>query len=132
MSEALQALIASYTAELEYYRIGGGETSLQRAYELGRQAITAGMGLLDMAAVHHQALLTILLGIPTLDGPGLYQALQRSQPAFCQRLIFLTGDTLSPETRAFLEQTGIPTVHKPFTLDEVREVVQRVAAARQW
>jgi FixJ family two-component response regulator len=61
--------------------------------------------------------------MPELDGPGLYRELQRRQPQLLQRLILLTGDTLSPATREFLEQTDIPRLTKPFTAAEVRRVV---------
>ena len=40
-------------------------------------------------------------------------------------MIFLTGDTLSPGTREFLENTGAPCLSKPFALSDVREIVQR-------
>lgn len=40
---------------LEFIR-SRAESSLVRAYELGRQAIAAGMGVLEVAAVHHEAM----------------------------------------------------------------------------
>jgi len=40
--------------------------------------------------------------MPELDGQGFYQALQNTNPERCRRVIFLTGDVLSPETEAFL------------------------------
>jgi hypothetical protein len=38
--------------------------------------------------------------MPELDGPGLYRALETRYPQLCQRFIFLTGDTLNPDTHA--------------------------------
>src|SRR4051812_40340706 len=35
---------------------GATEGALQRAYELGRQGIARGVGLLDLANMHHEAL----------------------------------------------------------------------------
>jgi PAS domain S-box-containing protein len=63
--------------------------------------------------------------MPELDGPGLYRALEERHPHLLQRIIFLTGDTLSPGTREFLEQTGVPCLSKPFALSDVRDIVQR-------
>jgi signal transduction histidine kinase len=37
-----------------------GESALRRAYEIGRQGIAQGVGLLELATVHHQALARIL------------------------------------------------------------------------
>jgi hypothetical protein len=42
------------------------------------------------------------------------------------RFVFITGDTLTPEVTEFLGQIGAPSLSKPFVLDEVRRVVQRV------
>src|SRR5713226_2498213 len=65
--------------------------------------------------------------MPELDGPQFYDQLERRHPTFLRRVAFLTGDTLSPETRAFLERTGVPTMAKPFTLEQVRQVLQQTA-----
>jgi CheY-like chemotaxis protein len=64
--------------------------------------------------------------MPELDGPSLYWELERRAPLLLRRMIFLTGDTLSPGTREFLETTGAPCLSKPFALNDVREIVQRV------
>ena len=62
-----------------------------------------------------------------LDGPRFYAQLERRHPEFLRRVAFVTGDTLSPETTAFLERTLVPTMAKPFTLEQVRQVLQQVA-----
>jgi CheY-like chemotaxis protein len=64
--------------------------------------------------------------MPELDGPGLYQALQHESPHYLSRVIFLTGDTLSPEARTFLEQVRVPRVSKPFRAAEVRQLIRQV------
>jgi PAS domain S-box-containing protein len=69
--------------------------------------------------------------MPELDGPGLYWEIERRDPHMLQRMIFLTGDTLSPGTRDFLEKTGVPCLSKPFALSDVREIVQHVLQAQQ-
>jgi len=42
------------------------------------------------------------------------------------RFVFLTGDVLGPETRAFLERTGALSVSKPFAVSDIRRVLQRL------
>jgi len=66
------------------------------------------------------------LRMPELDGPGFYQELQRRHPHLCTRVVFLTGDTLSPEALAFLEHTGVPQMTKPFTAAMIRQVIRRL------
>jgi CheY-like chemotaxis protein len=63
--------------------------------------------------------------MPELDGPGLYQELEYRYPHLLSRIIFLTGDTLSQETKAFLERVSVFRVSKPFTAAEIRRVVQQ-------
>jgi two-component system sensor histidine kinase UhpB len=45
---------------LRDYLGGSGEAALKSAYELGRRALSDGLGVLDMARLHHEALLRVL------------------------------------------------------------------------
>jgi CheY-like chemotaxis protein len=63
--------------------------------------------------------------MPELDGPGLYRELEQRNPDLLRRMIFLTGDTLSSETRLFLENVDMPYLSKPFRAADVRRVVQQ-------
>jgi signal transduction histidine kinase len=49
-----------YRYSLLGYAAGGGEPALGRAYELGRRALTGGKSLLEMASLHHQAVLALV------------------------------------------------------------------------
>ncbi len=53
LSRQLRGLL---TEHLEH----GGEKTLERAYELGRTALDAGIGLLEMTALHHEAMSALL------------------------------------------------------------------------
>lgn len=50
----------AYVRTLEQYLSGQGEKALGSAYEIGRSALTDGLGVLEMAAMHHVALTKIL------------------------------------------------------------------------
>ena len=52
----MEMLEDQYRAALRDSIAGMGESSLQQAYELGRRALTEGLGVLDMAAMYHKAL----------------------------------------------------------------------------
>jgi CheY-like chemotaxis protein len=67
--------------------------------------------------------------MPELDGSSLYRALEQ-YPELQQRFVFLTGDTVSRETLAFFEQTGVRWLTKPFRATEVRRIIQQVLPAR--
>ena len=63
--------------------------------------------------------------MPRLDGPGLYRALAELDPRLLRRFVFLTGDTLNPESWTFVRGTAAPCINKPFDFDEVRRVIGR-------
>jgi two-component system NtrC family sensor kinase len=90
------------------------------------ETATNGSVALDRLRAQQYDLILSDLRMPELDGPSFYRELERRHPHLLRRVVFLTGDTLSPETNAFLEQTGVPGLSKPFTLEEVRQVVQRL------
>jgi len=64
-----------------------------------------------------------------LDGEAFYAELERRFPALCRRFIFLTGDVLNSDRRAFLARIGAPFLTKPCDLDEVRRLIRRVVGA---
>lgn len=53
-----------YTSAVREYLAGTDETALDQAYELGRDALGAGSGLLEVAAVHQETLSSALAEHP--------------------------------------------------------------------
>ena len=49
-----------YRSALCEYAVRGGEAALRKAYELGRKAIDDGKSLMEIASLHHQALLLLV------------------------------------------------------------------------
>ena len=50
-----------YSSVLKSFLQGAGESALQRAYEIGRAALTAGVGVVELSRFHHAALENLLL-----------------------------------------------------------------------
>jgi CheY-like chemotaxis protein len=94
----------------------------------GHTVETATNGQEALALLHERGFDLILcdLRMPALDGQTLYGLLQRQLPALCQRMIFLTGDTLGVESQAFLQQCGQPWIPKPCSIDEIRTAMAQV------
>jgi two-component system, NarL family, sensor histidine kinase UhpB len=65
MTEPSPEFVARYTAALKEFLHERGEAALQQAYELGRAALTEGLGLLDIVMIYHRAMGRIL---PSADG----------------------------------------------------------------
>jgi signal transduction histidine kinase/ActR/RegA family two-component response regulator len=67
--------------------------------------------------------------MPHMDGPGLYAELQRGNSDMARRVIFITGDTISPETAEFLDGVAAPRLTKPFVLEDLVAAVRAVTGA---
>jgi len=61
---------------------------------------------------------------PGMDGIQLYQYLEQEHPELARRVIFTTGDVMSGYIAQFLEGTKRPFLPKPFTPDELRQVIR--------
>ncbi|MDI6783690.1 MAG: ATP-binding protein, partial [bacterium] len=77
-----------------------------------------------ISAVYDMVLCDIKM--PGLDGETLYRRVQQEKPEMVNRLAFMTGDLINPQTKQFLEQTRVPYLEKPFTLQMIREAMQRI------
>ena len=69
------------------------------------------------------------LKMPYLDGRAFYRALLRAGSPLQHRIVFITGDTLTPHTLEFLDSTGLPYVAKPFLVEELKLAVHRAFGA---
>jgi signal transduction histidine kinase/CheY-like chemotaxis protein len=67
--------------------------------------------------------------MPVMGGPDLYRHLSDEANPLARRVIFITGDTVAPETRKFLQGVDNAVLAKPFRLRDVRESV-RLALGR--
>ncbi len=62
MSLGVGKLEEAYSRALQEYCASGSEEALLRAYQMGRAAVDGGMGVLEMAALHQEALASNLMG----------------------------------------------------------------------
>jgi two-component system NtrC family sensor kinase len=66
--------------------------------------------------------------MPGLDGPGLYEELERRHPRLRQRVIFCTGEALAPDVQRRLDRLQAPVISKPFAMDDLRRALRSVLA----
>jgi CheY-like chemotaxis protein len=67
--------------------------------------------------------------MPGFSGQQVYEQLRRTNPQFCQRIIFITGDVINDQMRQFLENERRPCLSKPFTLSELHTTARDVFKA---
>ncbi len=73
---------------------------------------------------NHFDLLISDICMPEMDGPELHRRIRDKDESLARRMIFLTGDTVSPKSRTFLEATGNRWLSKPFNIADVENAVQ--------
>ena len=66
------------------------------------------------------------LRMPVMDGPALYDALQRELPSYLNRIIYVTGDTLSTHVQDFLGHHTVPVVEKPYRLKDIHHALDEL------
>jgi CheY-like chemotaxis protein len=62
---------------------------------------------------------------PRMSGMELFQRVIGEYPGAARKFIFTTGDILSNNVKEFLEKTGRPYLSKPFTPNNLRDIVQK-------
>ena len=65
------------------------------------------------------------LKMPGVGGQKFWERLETLDERLMSKVIFMTGDTVSHESRRFVAATGNPLIEKPFDLVGVLRVVQR-------
>jgi len=85
--------------------------------QAGYEVATAESGALALALLAEARFDAIVsdLRMPDMDGPGLWRAVVERHPLLAQRMLFVTGDTLSPDARDFLRTARCNALDKPFS-----------------
>jgi PAS domain S-box-containing protein len=98
---------------------------LERAgYEVAT-AESGAVALELLAAARFDAIVSDLR-MPDMDGAQLYREVQRRHPDLARRMLFVTGDTLSPDARRFLHAARCPSLDKPFAKADLLAGVARL------
>ena len=83
----------------------------------------SGLSALDMIKRRDYDVILSDIRMPNMDGPAFCRALSESHPQAMGGLAFVTGDTLSPQVKEFLETCERPYLEKPLVPREIRELV---------
>lgn len=109
MDSETRDLSDQYRSALNTYLDRHDEAGLQRAYDLGRQALKQGLGVVEMAALQHDA---------------LHKILQIDSPRLCEASVFELARNFMLESLSPFEMT-----HRGFSEDNValRRLNERLA-----
>ena len=64
--------------------------------------------------------------LPGMSGIELYKYMQKAVKSLARRVIFITGDVMSQDTRDFLSSTRAPYITKPFEAEQLKRDVDRI------
>jgi len=92
---------------------------------MGHTVVTAKNGnqAMDRLGEGEYDLIICDVKMPGFGGERLYDLVKATDPELANRIVFVTGDTVSPETRNFLQSTGNPYIGKPFRVEEARRII---------
>jgi two-component system NtrC family sensor kinase len=96
--------------------------------ELGHDVATATNGTEAMERIATGSYDVILsdMRMPDMDGARLFETLKKKDEELARHIVFVTGDTVSADTRAFLESTGNRWLAKPFNIQQIIDTVNEV------
>ncbi|MCX7789704.1 MAG: response regulator [Chloroflexaceae bacterium] len=102
-----------------------GELLERILVSLGHRPTVVSSGEAALEIVEREVFDVVLCDVkmPGLNGFDLLGAIRAQNPDLAERLIFVSGDTLSASTRSALEQSGNLFLAKPFSLEQVREIL---------
>jgi two-component system NtrC family sensor kinase len=123
-------LAHAVTAERKRILVVDDEDSIQKlltgVLEMdGHEVIVAknGREALDVVRRGGVDLVITDMKMPVMGGAELYTNLRDAKDPLASRVIFITGDTVAPDTRRFLQGVDNTVLNKPFRLRDVREAV---------
>jgi response regulator RpfG family c-di-GMP phosphodiesterase len=64
--------------------------------------------------------------MPQMAGDMFYLAVRRVRPHLCERFIFVTAHQERPRVKEFLNQVQETVLRKPFNLDDLAAVLERL------
>jgi DNA-binding NtrC family response regulator len=65
-----------------------------------------------------------------ISGADVHAWIVAHRPELRDKILFITGDTVNPETMKALNETGVPYIEKPFRVNDLMSVVEKIFGNR--
>ncbi|MBI1722396.1 MAG: response regulator [Gemmatimonadetes bacterium] len=97
---------------------------------LGYRVSAAGDGREALQLLEREPVACVLSDVhmPVLDGAEMYEAIVKRWPELATRVVFMSGDSAADASVQRLAERGCPVLQKPFELDDVKKILQRMTA----
>ncbi len=63
--------------------------------------------------------------MPLMDGKEFFLKIREKFPLLAKRIVFITGDVANQQTISFIKETGNLHLQKPFTIKEVKDLLEK-------
>ena len=87
-----------------------------------------GNAVLEMNDLDSYDLIMLDVRMPGIGSETLFDHIRGLPGGVSDRVLYVTGDSTNPDTRAFIDKTGSPVLTKPFTIEDLLSTVRRMAA----
>jgi signal transduction histidine kinase/ActR/RegA family two-component response regulator len=94
------------------------------------ETASSGKEAMDLVHDHEFDLVISDIKMPETDGREFYRMLKSEGSPLANRLIFVTGDLMNPETLKFLQSTGAPWIAKPFDVSAALQTINSVLTSK--
>jgi DNA-binding NtrC family response regulator len=101
-------------------------TALERnGYGL-RTANSAAEGIRALEAGRFGGIISDMRTPGGASGADVYAWIVANRPELRERMLFITGDTVNEDTMKALQSTGVPYIEKPFRVQELIHIVEKI------
>jgi len=90
---------------------------------------TTAMEIIDAGTIYDVIITDVRM--PGMNGLELYTLAVRKMPAMKHRIIFITGDVMGADIKAFISNNNIPFLAKPFRMNELEEMIGNILGAEK-
>jgi DNA-binding NtrC family response regulator len=101
-------------------------TALERNGYACRTANSAAEGIRMLEAGRFGGIISDMRTPGGASGADVHSWIVANRPELKERMLFITGDTVNEETMKALQNTGVPYIEKPFRVQELIKIVERI------
>lgn len=100
--------------------------ALERSGYACRTANSAAEGIRTLEAGRFSGVISDMRTPGGASGADVHSWIVANRPELKDRMLFITGDTVNEETMKALQNTGVPYIEKPFRVQELINIVERI------
>ena len=106
-------------------------TALERNGYVCRAANSAAEGIRALESGGFGGIISDMRTPGGASGADVHAWIVTHRPELKDRMLFITGDTVNEETMKALQNTGVPYIEKPFRVQELIKIVERIFGPAQ-